>query len=616
MTHLPTLNLKRFGTKIFIASVMMAGIVTASHSAVAAPSKSDWTFSYSVKYDGSGKIVGAVIKEYIKGQYAFHQSVDLKNASVHYVTEGGQLKAVLTFKNPLNSSSPFSLKVNANLGKTVYSQKQAAVTYQWADGTLHTVDYSATSTAIQKDSAGDALLVVTYADGAKATLTGNDATIYQSKLKNSTGAFISDPNTIVAVDKTGKIYNLVHGTADPSGSDYAVWTSGSETWQPNWFYTFKTSPDVAAAYQEGWTGLGRSVVHFGSFASSRTNGAIASGNLADDIAFNDSKYIGGYSVGLNNSWGTFQTTYSFDTGIVGDNTTPENISNNALLLGSKQSLNLEIAQLSSLTSNENPYNNKRLENKYYFDVVTLNEEELSKNAGSGTGIAPINQQIVDILSGTNTTPFKNAANYSTSSSTSVPVTFSDAVIVSGAGLLSNDSPDLTSRLLASTALLGQTIFVGALQSYGAAGSSSNTPGTGILYPGSNGSGSATPGSLHNALASINLSTMESRFLVASGASGFTLYDPNTGKPMASQTDSTTGVDYSAINTVNAASLVGAYAAIIRQKFPNLTAANTADILLSTARYDTLSCNPTCDKSIYGQGEASLSRALAPVGYLR
>jgi len=70
--------------------------------------------------------------------------------------------------------------------------------------------------------------------------------------------------------------------------------------------------------------------------------------------------------------------------------------------------------------------------------------------------------------------------------------------------------------------------------------------------------------------------------------------------------------------------VAGYAAIVRQKFPNLTGANTADILLTTARYDTLTCyqgssaGPTggCDKAIYGQGEASLSRALAPVGYLR
>ena len=66
----------------------------------------------------------------------------------------------------------------------------------------------------------------------------------------------------------------------------------------------------------------------------------------------------------------------------------------------------------------------------------------------------------------------------------------------------------------------------------------------------------------------------------------------------------------------AAPLVAGYAAIITQKFPNLTAANTSNIILDTARTDTLACSPNCDPTIYGKGEASLSRALAPVGRLR
>jgi len=66
----------------------------------------------------------------------------------------------------------------------------------------------------------------------------------------------------------------------------------------------------------------------------------------------------------------------------------------------------------------------------------------------------------------------------------------------------------------------------------------------------------------------------------------------------------------------AAPLVAGYAAIVMQKFPNLTAASTSNIILDTARTDTLSCTPNCDPTIYGKGEASLSRALAPVGRLR
>lgn len=69
----------------------------------------------------------------------------------------------------------------------------------------------------------------------------------------------------------------------------------------------------------------------------------------------------------------------------------------------------------------------------------------------------------------------------------------------------------------------------------------------------------------------------------------------------------------------AVSVVSGFAAILRQKFPNINAEQTASILLDTARYDTLACSKnggTCNPEIYGQGEASLSRALSPVGRLR
>ena len=72
-------------------------------------------------------------------------------------------------------------------------------------------------------------------------------------------------------------------------------------------------------------------------------------------------------------------------------------------------------------------------------------------------------------------------------------------------------------------------------------------------------------------------------------------------------------------TSYAAPRISAYVAIVRSKFPNLSASKTASILLETARYDTLACYKRaggCDKAIYGAGEASLSRALAPVGRLR
>jgi hypothetical protein len=97
-----------------------------------------------------------------------------------------------------------------------------------------------------------------------------------------------------------------------------------------------------------------------------------------------------------------------------------------------------------------------------------------------------------------------------------------------------------------------------------------------------------------------------RFLVANG---------NT--PYESNAVAINGwIQLSGAGTSYAAPRVAGYAAIVQQKFPGLNAANTSNIILDTARYDTLTCYPSCDTSIYGKGEASLSRALAPVGRLR
>jgi len=73
---------------------------------------------------------------------------------------------------------------------------------------------------------------------------------------------------------------------------------------------------------------------------------------------------------------------------------------------------------------------------------------------------------------------------------------------------------------------------------------------------------------------------------------------------------------SGVGTSYAAPVVAGYAAVLMSKFPNLNAINTSNIILDTARTDTLSCTPNCSSAIYGRGEASLSRALAPVGRLR
>ena len=70
-------------------------------------------------------------------------------------------------------------------------------------------------------------------------------------------------------------------------------------------------------------------------------------------------------------------------------------------------------------------------------------------------------------------------------------------------------------------------------------------------------------------------------------------------------------------TSYAAPRVAGYVALLRHKFPNLTANYSADIILDTATYEGLSCAPDdCRENIYGQGRVDIARALAPVGSMR
>jgi len=76
-------------------------------------------------------------------------------------------------------------------------------------------------------------------------------------------------------------------------------------------------------------------------------------------------------------------------------------------------------------------------------------------------------------------------------------------------------------------------------------------------------------------------------------------------------------------TAYAASRVAGFAALVRDKFPNLSGAHTANILLETATTMGLACHtgtarksPSCSRSVYGQGRVDIGAALAPVGSLR
>lgn len=66
----------------------------------------------------------------------------------------------------------------------------------------------------------------------------------------------------------------------------------------------------------------------------------------------------------------------------------------------------------------------------------------------------------------------------------------------------------------------------------------------------------------------------------------------------------------------AAPRVAGYAALLRQKYPNLSAVDVADILLSTAKWNN-NWGPknSFTQALYGQGEANVERALNPIGFL-
>lgn len=109
-----------------------------------------------------------------------------------------------------------------------------------------------------------------------------------------------------------------------------------------------------------------------------------------------------------------------------------------------------------------------------------------------------------------------------------------------------------------------------------------------------------------------------RFLVEYGGSPFGENAYLCTKDFTSPSDCNL-TEFSSIRaqgTSFAAPRVSGLAALVRHKFDNLSGAQTAKILLDTATTEGLSCHPSCDVQIYGQGRVSITDALAPIGKLR
>ena len=516
-----------------------------------------------------------------------------------------------TFANGATfASAPAVIEPTVSTAPTL---TQAVYPTDWATGTSRGIVQKPNVTAAS-GTYGDGVAYSVDGSATKpfrqATLTPNGAT--------GTGA-INDPNAFVAAPTKG-IYDLRWGMPDPAGSGYAAsYTNGIHTFPQNynWFgHTLAsycsapscTSPltivqpsqDVLDALNKGWTGKGSNVLIWDSFIASQNahpsnedyHGAITS-LLAWRYAPGSNFYA------LDAFYGT---TAVFSNGSVIDST------------GAKQT---------AYTANPNSNNPKRQNSAFYMDVVNMsfgweyqkNNRSLPQQQSDATNF------INSVSTGINT--FANLLNGTTATSAlgnaltsgSAPLSFADTVITVAAGneAIRSDWAPLP-YIFAHDADLGpRTLIVGALDGTGTPGANGKA-GTASIYasyvttdPTTN--KQITQGSN---LAGSDL-TVQGRFLVASGIS------PST-TTINGQTINGISIDGTPTSsywgTSYAAPRVAGYASVVRQKFPNLTAVNTADILLATARYDTLSCYPNCDKAIYGQGEASLSRALAPVGYLR
>jgi len=473
------------------------------------------------------------------------------------------------------------------------------------------------TTSPKQDVYGDNFVKQVWEDGTSAkpfqqvSLTPNGPT--------GVGA-INDPNANV-LSPTAIRYDLTWGKPDPAGPGYvASYTNGIHTFPQNynWFGNSlssycsaspctlpltiaQPSQDVIDAFNKGWTGKGSNVLIWDSFYASQSahpSGEDYHGAITSLLAW---RYAPGSTLyALDAFYGTSSAVFP-----------------NASIIdvtGTKQT---------SYAANPNSNNPNRQNSAFYMDVVNMsfgwdyqrNNQALPVQQSDATSF-------INYVSGS-INPFTNLLNGKTATSVlgntltsgSAALSLSDAVITVAAGneAIRSDWAPLPYTLANDTNLGPRTLIVGALDGTGTPGASGK-PGTASIFksyvytdPTTNkqitqGSNVAGPDP-----------TVQARFLVASGISpsnvtinGNTVYGISIdGTP----TSSYWGTSY-------AAPRVAGYASVVRQKFPNLTGANTADILLATARYDTLSCYPNCDKTIYGQGEASLSRALAPVGYLR
>jgi len=516
------------------------------------------------------------------------QTLNISTKSSESYSSNGTTKTV-TYT--LGSGKQVSFTLAGTAGTATYKAdgSEKYIPYSYMDSTSYTATVTGTKTNPLSDAAvypsnwtttGSVTKPVThalfYSFSDQTTYTVEDGTsakpFNQSNLTPNgaaaTGA-INDPNAYVNASTKGT-YDLRWGTPDPAGPGYSsLFGNGSSN------YTFQSTFTIFGNTVAGAAGC------FNTPCSTATLGAphpdvIQAWNagwtgkgvnilIDDDIT--NSHSVTTSLIAHRYAWGStiYGTSFNNYSAVNNwDGTTPN--LNSTIKIGV---INASFgANLQYLTQKSSGWTSQDFQTAYtgYGSSATVHKDVFNGN--------------------------KTGSNFGSFNLT-------DAVITKAAG---NDSIDaynepLNRYLVEDPTISTRLLIVGAL---------AQDPNGGMpLFA----EGYSNTAGASNAI--------KARFLVALGTTPFqSNWVSWNGVRISGSDNGNYGTSY-------AAPRVAGYVAIVRQKFPNLTAPNTADIMLATARYDTLGCytpgnGPTggCDTSKYGQGEASLSRALAPVGYLR
>jgi len=411
-------------------------------------------------------------------------------------------------------------------------------------------------------------VVTTYPDGYVATT--QDGTGTQPFLQTTLAGLatpITDPNANVSTTTTN--YNLTWGQPDKNGPAFAAMFPRSASVQAGVLHLMglsitsyssstvgptinKPSADVIAAWNSGWTGLGKNITLLDSYA-----------NIAS----------------CSDAAGTSNECHGMHTMLIAGLTAP-------------------YANLTALDASINSVGKVGQTGADLSAPVSTNVINMSLGftpCNNGCGGAPTSADFATLTSrssgwNNNVITLLNTASNGFNISNMV-----NSVVVKSAGNAYQDAryDTTTAALVANAGIASRLLVVGALDRNGTTTSKANADtfiGTSTQY--SNYAGANT--------------AISNRFVYAYGHDPYPSYGAafnGTGSPVGQ------GTSY-------AAPIVAGYAAIVMQKFPNLDAIKTSSIILDTARYDTLACYPSCDPTVWGKGEASLSRALAPVGRLR